>query len=301
MPAPYTTHTTTDELVSDYAPLIKDKVILTTGVSSGSLGGFFVQAIAKAKPAWLILAARNADKLAQMAADITTAQHEIQVRTLQVDLGSLKSVQEAAAQVNNSWDDIPVIDVLVNNAGIMAVDYQLSPEGFESHLATNHLGPFLFTNLIMKKIVAAKEPRIVMVSSDGHRLNPFRFHDYNFDKLGIKHDLQAFSLHPGVIWTNLGNHLDWSVELGELRNADKSLGNPEGWKEFDAKPLERGAATHIYAAFDPCLKANNGVYLIDCRVSDPLVDTVKPWATSSFEAERLWRLSEDLVGQEFSY
>ncbi|KKK13018.1 hypothetical protein P175DRAFT_0492380 [Aspergillus ochraceoroseus IBT 24754] len=328
MPAPYTTHTTTDELVSDYAPLIKGKVILTTGVSSGSLGGFFVQAIAKAKPAWLILAARNADKLAQMAAEITAAQPEIQVRTLQVDLGSLKSVREAAAQVNSSWDDIPVIDVLVNNAGIMAVDYQLSPDGFESHLATNHLGPFLFTNLIMKKIVAAREPRIVVVSSDGHRLNPFRFHDYNFDdgktynrwyaygqsktanmlfvislarKLGMKHNLQAFSLHPGVIWTNLGNHLDWGVELGELRSADKSLGNPEGWKEFDAKPLERGAATHIYAAFDPCLKATNGAYLIDCHVSDPLVDTVKPWATSSFEAERLWRLSEDLVGQEFSY
>ncbi|KAJ5183260.1 hypothetical protein N7492_000876 [Penicillium capsulatum] len=328
MPAPYTTHTTTDELVSDYAALIEGKVILTTGVSSGSLGGFFVQSIAKAKPAWLVLAARNADKLANMAAEITTAQPKVQVRTLQVDLGSLKSVQEAAAQVNNTWDDIPVIDVLVNNAGIMAVDYQLSVEGFESHLATNHLGPFLFTNLIMKKIVAAREPRIVVVSSDGHRLNPFRFHDYNFNdgktydrwyaygqsktanmlfaislarKLGTKHNLQAFSLHPGVIWTNLGNHLDWSVELDELRNADKSLGNPEGWRDFEAKPLERGAATHIYAAFDPCLKAKNGAYLIDCHVSDPLVDTVLPWATHSFEAERLWRLSEKLVRQEFPY
>lgn len=181
MPAPYNTHTTTDELVSDYAALIKDKVILTTGVSSGSLGGFFVQSIAKAKPAWIILAARNADKLSKMAAEITAAQPDVKVRTLQVDLGSLKSVREAAAQVNNSWDDIPVIDVLVNNAGIMAVDYSLSPESVESHLATNHLGPFLFTNLIIKKITAAKEPRIVVISSDGHRLHPIRFHDYNFD------------------------------------------------------------------------------------------------------------------------
>lgn len=180
MPAPYSTRTTTDELVADYAPLIKGKVILTTGVSSGSLGGFFVQSIAKAKPEWLILAARNADKLAQMAAEIAKAQPDVKVRTLKVDLGSLESVRDAAAHVN-SWDDVPVIDVLVNNAGVMAVDYQLSPDGFESHLATNHLGPFLFTNLIMKKIVAAKEPRIVVVSSDGHRLNPFRFDDYNFD------------------------------------------------------------------------------------------------------------------------
>ena len=50
-----------------------------------------------------------------------------------------------------------------------------------------------------------------------------------------------------------------------------------------------------------CFTANNGGYLIDCHVADPLVDTVKPWATSSFEAERLWRLSEKLVGQEFPY
>ncbi|KAF9890516.1 hypothetical protein FE257_005921 [Aspergillus nanangensis] len=327
MPAPYNTQTTADELVVDYASLIKDKVILTTGVSPGSLGGFFVQSIAKAQPKCLILAARNAEKLSQMAAEITASHPAVQVRTLQIDLGSLESVQSAADQVN-AWGDIPAIDVLVNNAGIMAVGYQLSPEGFESQFATNHLGPYLFTNLIMSKILAAKEPRIVNVSSDGHRLNPIRFNDYNFDngntynpwyaygqsktanmlftvslanKLGVKNNLQAFSLHPGVIFTNLGNHLDWNSELNALRTADRTLGNAEGWKGFDPKPVERGSATHIYAAFDSSLKANNGGYLLDCHVADPWTDTVKPWATSSVEAERLWRLSEKLVGQEFSY
>lgn len=105
---------------------------------------------------------------------------DVKVRKVKVDLVSLKSMRDAAAQVN-SWDDIPVVDVMVNNAGVMVVDYQLSPEGFESHLATNHPGPFLFTNLIIRKILASKSPRIVVVSSDGHRLNPFRFDDYNFD------------------------------------------------------------------------------------------------------------------------
>ncbi|KAK2840531.1 hypothetical protein FQN49_006185 [Arthroderma sp. PD_2] len=327
MPAPYNTNTTTEELVADYAHLIKGKVVLTTGVSSKSLGAFFVQSIAAANPECLILAARNAEKLAQMATELTTAYPGVKVRTLQVDLASLKSVRDAAGELNG-WDDVSVIDVLINNAGIMATEYQLSPDGFESHLAINHLGPFLFTNMIMKKLVAAEEPRIVVVSSDGHRLNPIRFHDYNFDqgetynkwhaygqsktanmlltislaqKLGMKHNLQAFSLHPGVIWTNLGAHLDWNAEFVGLRNVDKALGNAEGWGEFKIKPMERGAATHIYASFDPNLKANNGAYLIDCHVADPLEDTVKPWATSSFEAERLWRLSEKLVGQEFSY
>ena len=180
MPAPYNTHTTTDELVADYDSLINGKVILITGVSQGSLGGFFVESIAKAKPSRLILAGRNAEKLSQIEAAITAAQPGIKVSILQVDLGSLESVRNAAAQVN-SWNDIPAIDVLVNNAGIMGVDYKLSPDGFESHLATNHLGPFLFTNLIMKKVLAAAEPRVVVVSSDGHRLSPIRFNDYNFD------------------------------------------------------------------------------------------------------------------------
>lgn len=180
MPGPYSTNTTTDELVSDYASIIKDKVILTTGVSPGGLGAFFVQSIAKAQPAHLILATRNAEKLAQTAADITAAHPNVKVRTLNLDLGSQESVRAAAAQVN-AWDDIPAIDVLVNNAGIMAVEYTLSPEGIESQFATNHLGHFLFANLIMKKIVAANEPRIVSVSSDGHRLSPVRLSDYNFD------------------------------------------------------------------------------------------------------------------------
>ncbi|PYH77795.1 putative short-chain dehydrogenase [Aspergillus uvarum CBS 121591] len=339
MPPPYTTQTTTANLLADYAPLIQGKVILTTGVSPNSLGGFFVQSLVQAEPSCLILAARNADQLAQTAAALqastststsTSTNHPTtQIRTLQIDLSSLESVRAAAAEING-WDDLPVIDVVVNNAGIMAVpDYRRSPEGFEAHWATNHLGPFLFTNLLMPKIVAASSPRVVVVSSDGHRLNPVRFDDFNFDegksydrwraygqsktanmlfalslaqKLGLKHNLQAFSLHPGVIFTNLDRDVDWSVGMKELQAVDRSLGNREGWRdEFDAKNLERGAATHVYAAFDPSLKAVNGAYLIDCHVADPLVDTVKPWATSSFEAERLWRLSEKLVGQEFPY
>ncbi|KAI2093565.1 hypothetical protein LOZ36_000107 [Ophidiomyces ophidiicola] len=327
MPPPYNSNTTTPELVSDYASLIKGKVILTTGVSSGSLGGFFVASIAAADPACLILAACDSKKLTRLATEITTTYPAVKVRTLEIDLSSLTSVRAAAAELNG-WDDLPAIDVLVNNAGIMAVEYQLSPEGFESQLATNHLGPFLFTNLIMEKIVAANHPRIVVVSSDGHRFNPFRFDDYNFDhgkeynkwhaygqsktanilfaislaqKLGLKHKLLAFSLHPGVILTNLGSHLDWNVEPNEIRNIDRFLGNAEGWKGVTIKSLEQGSATHTYAAFDPSLKANNGAYLLDCHVADPLEDTVRSWATSSFEAERLWRLSEKLVGQEFSY
>ena len=90
------------------------------------------------------------------------------------------------------------------------------------------------------------------------------------EKLGIKHNLLAFSLHPGVIWTNLASHLNMETDFDGLRKyqythapmeslltgigaADKTLGNREGWREFKVKTLDQGVATHVYAAFDPGL------------------------------------------------
>ncbi|KAI0842702.1 NAD(P)-binding protein [Hypoxylon sp. FL0890] len=325
MTSPYGATTTADELVKDFAAEIKGKIILTTGVSPNSLGATFVESVAKADPALLILAGRKPEKTQQTADAVTAANPNVKVRVLQLDLGSLAAVREAAETLN-SWADVPHMDVLVNNAGIMAVDFALTPDGFESQFGTNHLGHFLFTNLVMDKILAAKAPRIVNVSSDGHRLNPIRWYDYNFsngetynkwhaygqsktanilmalsiaEKLGPR--VLAYSLHPGVIATNLGTHIDWSVGFDPLRAVDKSLGNKEGWTEYIFRSPQAGAATHVYAAFSPSLKDHNGAYLQDCHIADPWVETVKPWATSPIEADRLWKLSEKLVGQEFTY
>lgn len=190
---------------------------------------------------------------------------------MELDLSSLETVRTAAKEVNG-WIDVPNIDVLVNNAGIMAVPYSLTVDEYESQLATNHLGPFLFTNLIMAKILASSTPRIVMVSSDGHDLCPMRFYDYHFrvgvfnfkirtvyyveeiltpfyiqngetyDKwqayrqsktakmlmalslaqhLGPKHNVLTFSLHPGNINTDLGDHIDCNVDFSALRKSKK--------------------------------------------------------------------------------
>lgn len=180
--APYNKDTTNEEVVRDLGEHIKGKVVLTTGVSPSTLGAIFVETIAQAKPELLILAGRNPNKLRETAETLSTAHPGLQTRLLRLDLGSLAAVREAAAEVNG-WSDVPLIDVLVNNAGIMATEFALSADGFESQFATNHLGHFLFTNLIMAKILAASArgpPRVVAVSSDGHRLSPIRWADYNF-------------------------------------------------------------------------------------------------------------------------
>lgn len=172
----YDTQTTADVIVQELASHIAGKTILVTGVSPGGLGAFFVAQIAKAKPALLILAGRNPDKV-KATADADAA--GVPVKLLSLDLSHLDNVKQAAATVNG-WADVPAIDVLVNNAGVMASDYATTADGFESQFGTNHLGPFLFTNLIIPKILAAKEPRIVNVSSDGHRLSPIRWADIDF-------------------------------------------------------------------------------------------------------------------------
>lgn len=83
---------------------------------------------------------------------------------------------------------------------------------------------------------------------------------------------------------------------------DKDVGNVEGWSEaFDFKTLQQGVATHVYAAFEPSLKDHNGAYCQDAHIADPTVDTIKSYATSNIDAERLWRLSEKLAGQTFEY
>lgn len=175
----FTKDTTVAEVVTAYAPLIQGKTILTTGVTLGGLGGLFVETVAAANPKLLILAGRSASKLQETAAAISSKHPNVATRTLAIDLGSLKSVRKAAAEVV-SWDDVPKIDVLMNNAAVMAVDFALTEDGFESQFAIGHIGHFLFTNLIMDKVLASEEPRIINVSSNGHRLSGIRWGDPNF-------------------------------------------------------------------------------------------------------------------------
>ncbi|KAF4819685.1 Short-chain dehydrogenase TIC 32 [Colletotrichum siamense] len=311
---------TAGELATLYAAQIKRKIILTTGVSPGGVGAAFVKALATAEPALLVLAGRNPGKVQQTVEAISEQSSSVKVRTLDLDLASLEGVRKAAATVN-AWDDVPRIDVLVNNAAFV----------------TNYLGPFLFTNLLVDKLLKSPAPRIVNVTSDGHRLGPVRFDDHNFqdgknynkwqsygqsktavmlmaislaEKLGARNKLTALSVHPGLVMSNLGSHLKLYGESNQdfvsMMDLDRLLGNAPAFIDWSKvslmpDPPEVGANTLVYGAFDPEVSKHNGGYLLSCRLADPWTDTVRPWATSSFEAARLWKLSEKLLGQEFSF
>jgi NAD(P)-dependent dehydrogenase (short-subunit alcohol dehydrogenase family) len=167
------------DLAAIYADKIKDKIILVTGTSQGSLGEEYCLAVAKFEPKLLILAGRNTDKLKNMADAIAKVNSKVVTKTLELNLESLSAVKQSAETVN-SWADVPHIDVFCHNAAIMGTAHGTTTDGFERQLGVNYLATWVFTNTILPKILKSQDPRIVLLGSDGHRWGPIRWHDHNF-------------------------------------------------------------------------------------------------------------------------
>ena len=129
-------------------------------------------------PKLLILAGRSISKLETTAQAIAALNPLVKTRLLLLDLSSQKQVRRAADEVNG-YDES--IDVLVNNAAVAGCDYEKTEDGLELQFASNHIGHFLLTSLLIPKLLSAKSPRVVNVTSLGYRLSPIRFHDYNFE------------------------------------------------------------------------------------------------------------------------
>ncbi|KAK1147839.1 hypothetical protein N8T08_000352 [Aspergillus melleus] len=320
----YNRYTTGEQVASDCHSSIENKTVLITGVTSGGLGAGFATVIAPYRPSLIILAARDISKAKETAREIKTAASSVTTRILELDLDSQTQIRKAAKDVLSYKEHI---DVLVNNAGLMAPPFRLTEDGLESQFGINHIGHFLFTNLIMSKLVApGKSARVVNVSSDGHRMGPIRFEDWNFDdgntydpwlgyaqsktanmlfsvsltrKLG-KVGLISVSLHPGVIDTNLLRY-DVDVSLQAIIKWDKLQGNRSYWDGFKWKSMSQGVATHVVAAFHDMISPteNNGSSLSDSTVVPP--EDIRCWARDEIEAEKLWRLSEKIVGERFHY
>lgn len=202
---------------------------MITGASATSLGGHTATHLAAGNPATIVLLARTASKVEQVIKDIASISPSTKVLFVPVDFSSQDSVRAAAASINST---ISSIDVLINNAGIMAGPYAKTNEGIESQFGINHIAHFLLTNLLLPKVVDGG--RIVNVSSAGHAMGGVRFDDYNFQdgktydqweaygqsksanilftvelsKRLKSRNIKVFSLHPGNAMTNLAGHLD---------------------------------------------------------------------------------------------
>ena len=232
------------------------------------------------------------------------------VELVELDLASLASVRAGADAIAASVDRI---DVLINNAGVMATPLERTVDGFELQLGTNHLGHFLLTTLLLDRI----DGRIVNLSSRGHlrsgigwddphyRERPYeKWEAYGQSKtanilftVGLAaRGHVAFAVHPGRIPTELSRHLTQD-DFADLAARGRA-GGP-----IPMKSVAEGAATTIWAATSPELDGRSGLYLEDCHVStvvavgteDP--EGHRPDALDPDDAERLWSWSEEQVGR----
>lgn len=344
------------DVAKAFAERIRGKTILVTGANPKGIGFSTLQAFASQSPAHLILASRTPSKIQQTINALKAQYPNVDYRPLTLDLSSQRKVRAAAAELL-SWSDVPKIDIIVNNAAVMNLpERTINEDGLEMQFATNHIGHFLFTCLIMPKLIKAAESnpkgatRIVNVTSLSPTMTRnIRWSDITFEKrnkdlpedeqpnyeihkawgavdpeeksylplegynqskvanvlfsialnkrLYEKYGILSVACHPGIIETELSR--DTSSATME------AIDRMRGQGVFKLKTLGAGAATSLVASLDPKLglpeakdgKENYGVYFIDCQISDK----ASAWATSSEGAERLWKMSEDLVKEKFQW
>ncbi|KPI93513.1 Retinol dehydrogenase 13 [Papilio xuthus] len=225
------------------------------------------------------------------------------------DLSSLKSVRDFSQKV---LDTEPHVNILVNNAGVMMCPKGETEDGFETQFGTNHLGHFLLTMLLLPRIRNSVPARIVTVSSKAHTRYGINFDDLNYKKrpysameaysqsklanvlfsreLAAKfkeHNIEGvntYSLHPGVIKTELGRHMNDTLFRGARTLFGILLG------PF-MKSAELGAQTTIYCSVDEKCANETGLYYSDCVATPPHHN-----ALNDEHAKKLWDISMDLVG-----
>jgi NAD(P)-dependent dehydrogenase (short-subunit alcohol dehydrogenase family) len=151
-------------------------------MAPNGLGAATTEALAKYNPANLIITTRTVSKASAVADAIRNENPTVktQIHIIQADLSDLESIRLAAARIQKLT---PVIDTMINNAGVMAIpERELTKQGIEAQLATNFLGHFLLTTLLLTQLKAAgPKARVVNIVSAGFYIQPFRFSDYNFD------------------------------------------------------------------------------------------------------------------------
>jgi NAD(P)-dependent dehydrogenase (short-subunit alcohol dehydrogenase family) len=192
------------------------RTAVVTGANAGL--GLATAGVLAARGATVVLACRDIVKAERGADQIRTEAGRANVHVVRLDLSSLASVREAADEVRSGY---PRLDLLINNAGVMAVPYQRTEDGFELTLATNHLGHFALTGLLLDRLLATAGSRIVTVSSIAHRRGVMHFGDlqsehrykpadaYGQSKLAnllFTYELQARLEAAGAGTTALGAH-----------------------------------------------------------------------------------------------
>jgi NAD(P)-dependent dehydrogenase (short-subunit alcohol dehydrogenase family) len=292
---------------------LSGRTAIVTG-ASGGLGAETARALAS-KGCAVTLAARNRERAEAVAKSIR------EETGAQVDIGELELADPASVRIfAERWKaEHGELNLLILNAGIMACPLSRTKEGFELQFATNHLGHFLLSALLVDRLRAGAPSRLVSLSSGGHVASPVVFEDIHFESreytpfLGYGQaktanvlfavefdrrfkdaDIRAYGVHPGMIHTDLGRHLTPEI-IKDIVGKASSGGEPR-------KDVPQGAATSCWAATSPDLEGKGGIYLADCQIAPPKDEGNRGVAAHAVDPEaaaQLWKVSEDLLGVEF--
>ncbi|OCF33729.1 hypothetical protein I316_04441 [Kwoniella heveanensis BCC8398] len=164
------------EVAQAFSQYIKGKTVLVTGGTLGGLGAEFAATIVKHAPRLVVVTARSEEKIHETFESIRGVTPGAPLRSLLLDLNSLKDVRRAAEEVNGYPE---TIDVIVHNAGVAGCPINRTEDGLTTVIASNHAGPFLLTKLLLPKMLSdGRSPRIVIVGSGAHRfVKGFRWED----------------------------------------------------------------------------------------------------------------------------
>ncbi len=282
---------------------LKNKTVVISGATNG-IGKAAAIELSKERSK-LIFTYRNESLANDLLAEIKDLSPDTQVHSVYCDFSNQDSIKKCAEEINEMCENI---DVLINNAGVVNTSYHETSDGIENTFAVNHIGYFLFTNLLLHKLKGESETRIINVSSAAHSfVKEIQWQDINF-KNNFKQGLRCYgqsklanllftrylaiklstenitvnAIHPGGVNTSLGsqNKVWYSKPLRLIL------------RPFFRSPL-KGAESIIYLA----TKQDDGVtgeYFVDSEIHKS-----SSYSKNLEEAHKLWSLSEEMVGQTF--
>jgi NAD(P)-dependent dehydrogenase (short-subunit alcohol dehydrogenase family) len=325
MATAFSAASTTDDVLKGID--LHGKRILVTGVSAG-LGVETARALA-AHGAHVVGAARDLAKAETATAAVRQAAQANggSFELIQLDLASLKSARQCADALLQKAQHF---DVIIANAGVMAAPFGHTSDGFETQFGTNHLGHFVFVNRIASLLKSGS--RLVNLASSGHRFSNVDLEDPNFTKtpydpfvaygrsktanilfaVGFdqrhrKDGIRAAAVHPGGIRTELGRHMGEESLAALVADMNKALAK-EGKPPFQWKTIPQGAATSVWTAVVAAADEVGAHYCENCHVSkivaddvliSPVSEGVRGYALDPASADKLWRKSEEMVGETF--
>ncbi|MGW7083588.1 oxidoreductase [Streptomyces sp. NPDC054871] len=294
------------------------RTAVVTGANSG-IGYVTARELAR-RGARVVLACRSEERgtraLEQLLSEIPSA--DVEFRRL--DLGDLDSVREFAKSYDRDGEDGGGLDLLVNNAGVMALPYRQTVDGFETQFGVNHLGHFALTGLLLPRLLRTPGARIVTVSSAFHVLSKIDIGDLNSERnyrrwiaygrsktanLLFVHELArrlaaagsdvvAAAAHPGYAETNL-QAAGPRMEGRKIAERVMWLGN-----RALAQPATAGALPSLYAATAPGVRPDSftGPRILGWQGA-PGKSWRAKWTLSDAAGERLWTASERLTGVRY--